>query len=79
VTVKIKWADFQQSTRRRSLKTPFSDQHQFRQVALDLIRLVFPPPKGIRLIGVGLSNFTATTETPSAKELAPDSATLPGF
>ena len=79
VTVKIKWADFQQSTRRRSLKTPFSDRNQLRQVALELIRLVCPPPKGIRLLGVGLSNFTTDAETLSLNRPAPDSATLPGF
>jgi DNA polymerase IV len=27
------------------------------EVALDLIRSVFPPPKGVRLVGVTLSNF----------------------
>lgn len=79
VTVKIKWADFQQSTRRRSLKIPFNDHNQLREVALELIRLVFPPAKGIRLVGVGLSSFTTNTETLSIKQRAPDSATLPGF
>ena len=79
VTVKIKWADFQQSTRRRSLKIPFRDREQLRLVVLDLIRLIFPPPKGIRLVGVGLSNFSLTTETFSVRQQVPDSATLPGF
>lgn len=79
VAVKIKWADFQQSTRRRSLKIPFNDHNQLREVALELIRLVFPPAKGIRLVGVGLSNFMAGTETFSIKQPVPDSATLPGF
>jgi DNA polymerase IV len=27
------------------------------EIALDLIRSVFPPPKGVRLVGVTLSNF----------------------
>jgi len=79
VTVKIKWADFQQSTRRCSLKIPFRDREQLRQVVLDLIRLILPPPKGIRLVGVGLSNFSINTETFSVRQPAPDSATLPGF
>jgi DNA polymerase IV len=57
VTVKIKWADFQQSTRSRSLEAPIETGDGLRKVALELIRLVFPPPKGIRLVGVTLSNF----------------------
>ena len=57
VTVKIKWADFQQSTRSRSLEAPIEVGDSLRRVALELIRLVFPPAKGIRLVGVTLSNF----------------------
>jgi DNA polymerase-4 len=32
-------------------------REKLHQVALDLIRSVFPPPKGVRLVGVSLSNF----------------------
>ena len=56
-TVKIKWADFQQSTRSRTLKEPIDNEELFRQVSLDLVRSVFPLRKSIRLVGVGLSNF----------------------
>ena len=59
VTVKIKWADFQQSTRSRSMDAPIETRDRLHEVALDLIRSVFPPPKGIRLVGVTLSNFRA--------------------
>jgi nucleotidyltransferase/DNA polymerase involved in DNA repair len=57
VTVKIKWADFQLSTRSRSMETAIQTRHGLHEVALDLIRTVFPPPKGVRLVGVTLSNF----------------------
>ena len=30
---------------------------KLHELALELIRTVFPPPKGIRLVGVTLSNF----------------------
>jgi DNA polymerase IV len=33
------------------------DRYGLQEVALDLIRSVFPPPKGVRLVGVTLSNF----------------------
>lgn len=59
VTVKIKWADFQQSTRSRSFDGPIDSREQLGQTSLALIRSVFPPAKGIRLVGVTLSNFSA--------------------
>jgi DNA polymerase IV len=57
VTVKIKWADFQISTRSRSMEMTIQTREKLHQVARDLIRSIFPPPKGIRLVGVTLSNF----------------------
>jgi DNA polymerase-4 len=55
--VKIKWADFQISTRSRSMESAIQTRQGLHEVALDLIRSVFPPPKRIRLVGVTLSNF----------------------
>jgi DNA polymerase-4 len=57
VTVKIKWADFQISTRSRSIEMTIQTREKLHQVALDLVRLVFPPPRGVRLVGVTVSNF----------------------
>lgn len=57
VTVKIKWADFQQATRSRSLPSPVADRATLRRASLDLVRSVYPPRLGIRLVGVTLSNF----------------------
>ena len=57
VTVKIKWADFQISTRSRSTEMTIQTREKLHQVALDLIRSVFPPPKGVQLVGVAFSNF----------------------
>jgi DNA polymerase-4 len=57
VTVKIKWANFQISTRSRSMETMIETRDRLREVTVDLIRSVFPPPRGIRLVGVSLSNF----------------------
>jgi DNA polymerase IV len=57
VTVKIKWADFQISTRSRSMEMTIQTREKLHQIALDLVRSVFPPPKAVRLVGVTLSNF----------------------
>ena len=70
VTVKIKWSDFQQSTRSQSLPSPVADRATLHEASLGLIRSVFPPAKGIRLVGVTLSNF-ATAGGGEALSLLP--------
>ena len=57
VTVKIKWANFQTSSRSRSIERPIDTRDKLHELALELIRTVFPPQKAIRLVGVTLSNF----------------------
>jgi len=67
ITVKIKWADFQISTRSRSMEMTIQTKEKLHQLALGLIRSVFPPRKGIRLVGVTLSNFQAQTNSEAAE------------
>jgi len=57
VTVKVKYADFQQVTRSRSGAEPVPTQARLEQVSLDLLRPLFPPRLGVRLLGVTLSNL----------------------
>ncbi len=57
VTVKIKYADFQQATRSRSFAQPVATQAALRAASIDLVRKVFPPAKRIRLLGVTVSSF----------------------
>ncbi|MBX3563619.1 MAG: DNA polymerase IV [Sphingomonas sp.] len=64
-TVKITWADFQKSTRSRSHPALIDSHAKLRDASLALIRSVFPVAKGIRLVGVTVSNF----ETAEAGEL----------
>ncbi len=59
VTVKVKYADFQQVTRSRSGAAPVATQVALEQVILDLLRSLFPPRLGVRLLGVTLSNLDA--------------------
>jgi len=58
VTIKIKWADFKQSTKSKSFKDIIKSRNQIQEISLDLIRSVFPLQKSIRLVGVTLSKFT---------------------
>jgi DNA polymerase IV len=57
VTVKIKWADFEQSTRSKTFPVPIDNQARLHEAALSLIRSVYPVRMGIRLVGVAVSNF----------------------
>jgi DNA polymerase-4 len=57
VTLKVKYADFHQITRSHTGGTPFATQAEFEQLSLALLGPIFPPPKGIRLLGVTLSSL----------------------
>jgi len=67
VTVKIKYADFQQATRSRSAPGPVADREHLRRLGRELIRSVLPAPKGVRLVGVTVSNFEAAPAAPAAQ------------
>ena len=62
VTVKIKYADFQQITRSRSHPAAVSTHGDLWAAALNLVRSVLPAEKGIRLVGVTVSNFVEARE-----------------
>lgn len=68
VTVKVKYADFHQITRRRSQPVAVASRDALHAAALALIRSVLPTQKGIRLVGVTVSNFAEVT-TDAADEL----------
>ncbi len=57
VTVKVKYGDFQQITRSRSFPDLVDSHEMLSEASLALIRSVLPPTKGIRLVGVTVSNF----------------------
>ncbi|MDB6176827.1 DNA polymerase IV [Paracoccus sp. Z330] len=57
VTVKVKFADFQQVTRARTLSRPVGSMDEMLTLARDLARLVLPDPRGARLLGITLSGF----------------------
>ena len=67
VTVKIKWADFQISTRSRSTEMTIQTREKLHHVALDLVRSVFPPLKAVQLVGVTLSNFRSQAVSEAAQ------------
>lgn len=57
VTAKVKFSDFRQVTRARSLRHPVTDQAELLEVARALVRQVLPDPRGARLLGITLSGL----------------------
>lgn len=63
VTLKVKYADFQQITRSRTASGVIASLLTLTQLSQDLLTSVFPLPKGVRLLGISLSSFKAETST----------------
>ncbi|MHC5536762.1 DNA polymerase IV [Singulisphaera rosea] len=57
VTLKVKYADFQQVTRSCTEDAPIATQSVIEAIAFALLEPLFPVSKGIRLLGVTLSSF----------------------
>jgi DNA polymerase-4 len=64
VTLKVKYADFHQITRSRSLAEGVAHRATLEQVSLDLLSALLPVDKGVRLLGITLSAL-GTAEPPS--------------
>lgn len=62
VTLKVKYADFEQITRSKTVSSPVSTLQQFSTLAEALLKALFPLPKAIRLIGVTLSGLDEDDE-----------------
>lgn len=69
VTVKVKYADFQQITRSRSYPTAVDTADKLITASAALIRSVLPTTKGIRLVGVTVSTFDTLADGPGALPL----------
>ena len=57
VTLKVKYADFQQITRSRTLLVPVPSQAELARLGHELLAALLPLPKGVRLVGIALSNL----------------------
>jgi DNA polymerase IV len=61
VTLKAKYADFQQITRSRTLQAPLTSHAAVEEIVFALLESLFPVSKGIRLLGVTLSSLGEET------------------
>ena len=57
VTLKVKYADFTQITRSRTVARSFLSACEIDEVVASLLKSIFPLPQGIRLLGVTLSSL----------------------
>lgn len=57
VTVKVKYGDFRQITRAKSLPRPVEGPAELLALAEDLLAPVFADPRGVRLLGITLSGL----------------------
>lgn len=67
VTLKVKYHDFEQITRSKTLKTPLQSAVQIAEIACELLRTkTLAGSKPVRLIGVGISGFERNEKTKAA-------------
>lgn len=67
VTLKVKYADFRQITRGRSVAGGVIDRASLERVGLELLGSVMPPEQGVRLLGIGVSNLSRNEEEAPAQ------------
>ncbi|WP_244640921.1 DNA polymerase IV [Pelagibacterium lentulum] len=70
VTLKVKFADFQQITRSRTLPTHVRGVDEMIEVSHSMLADLFPVEKGIRLLGVTLSSLGEIAQSMETKQLA---------
>ncbi|WP_049734346.1 DNA polymerase IV [Rhizobium ecuadorense] len=63
VTLKVKYADFNQITRSKTVPVPLAAIGDLEDIVSFLLASIFPPRKGIRLLGVSLSSLERTAST----------------
>ena len=59
VTLKVKFANFRQLTRRRTGPTPILTRSELENLGNALLEPIFPVTRGIRLLGLSLSSLAA--------------------
>lgn len=72
VTLKVKFDDFRQITRSRTLPAQVSSADDIRRTAAALLEGILPSEKGIRLIGVTVSGFGHEDEEDNSPQLSFD-------
>ncbi|QKG51847.1 DNA polymerase IV [Hymenobacter sp. BRD67] len=67
LTLKVKYANFQQITRSRTQLTAMPDEAALLRLGQELLTAQFPLPQGVRLLGLSLSGLDAETAGPGGQ------------
>jgi len=62
VTLKVKFANFQQITRSRTGQMQIATRGELEQLSNALLEPLFPVPRGVRLLGISLSSLVEESE-----------------
>lgn len=65
VTLKVKYSDFTQITRAKTTERPMASAGDIEEIAILLLKPLFPPEKGVRLLGVTLSSLEGAAACPT--------------
>jgi DNA polymerase-4 len=68
VTLKVKYADFQQITRSHSVRGVIDGRTELEEICVALLKAQYPVTKGIRLLGVTISALSSAG-TAAAEQL----------
>jgi DNA polymerase IV len=70
VTLKVKFTDFELITRSRTLPASVESRSDLESVTVDLLRMLLPLEKAVRLLGVSISGFVGDDEPDHARQIA---------
>lgn len=70
VTVKVKYSDFQQVTRSRSVFRPVTDSETYNRIAMELLAETEAGTRPVRLIGSSISSFGNEEQADEIQQLA---------
>ena len=62
INLKVKYADFQQITRSKTALSAVMDKTFFEKISFELLFQIHPVQKGVRLLGISLSNLEFADE-----------------
>ncbi|MEO0378125.1 MAG: DNA polymerase IV, partial [Cyanobacteria bacterium P01_A01_bin.17] len=69
LTLKIKYASYQQITRSRTLSEPLDDIEAIRRLAHELLHTHLDPEQSVRLLGLTVSNLSSAQNGPQQLSL----------
>jgi DNA polymerase IV len=62
LTLKMKYADFEIISRSKTSQLLLTDEKHVAQIAYEMLNLLLPTVKGIRLMGLTISNLETETD-----------------